>query len=47
MSLKPADGLAQKLIFFFLARRKTKYYSITGCPNKFLMGTQDTHKKKK
>ena len=47
MSLKPADGLAQELILFFFSKKKDKILSITGCPNKFLKGTHDTHKKKK
>ena len=45
MSLKPAGELAQKLILFFFIKKKGKILSITGCPNKFLKGTHDTHKK--
>ena len=45
MSLKPAGELAQKLILlFFFSNKKGKILSIR-CPNKFLMGTQDTQKK--
>ena len=47
MSLKPAGELAQELILhFFFSKKKGKILSITDCPNKFLMGTQDTQKKK-
>ena len=46
MSLKPAGELAQELILlFFFSNKKGKILSITDCPNKFLMGTQDTQKK--
>ena len=31
---------------FFFSKKKGKILSITDCPNKFLMGTQDTQKKK-
>ena len=46
MSLKPADELAQELILHFFSKKKGKMLSITDCPNKFLMGAQDTQKKK-
>ena len=48
MSLKPAGELAQELILhFFLIKKKGKILSITDCPKKILIGTQDTQKKKR
>ena len=48
MSLKPSGELAQELILhFFVSKKKGKILSITDCPNKFLMGAQDTQKKKR
>ena len=45
MPLEPAGELAQELNLIFFIKKKGKMLSITGCPNKFLKGTHDTHKK--
>ena len=47
MSLKPAGELAQELILHFFIEKKGKILSIRDCPKKFLIGTQDTQKKKR